>query len=360
MQQKPEASSEAIKLEEDKKEAELIALPAQKTAEFKKNQEPTIEVPKTSEEDTQLKKNQKKARRIIEQQQKAEQDAIEQKKLAQQTSAKIIAKQQEKTEQARKDREASALEKTKQEAIKQQELIQQATAKKVMKEKTIPSANTPTPSASGKKKDKAAKDNDDAFLNKAMAENAAITKAALIQKALAEKTKAQALIKNEETKEFFRPISPARQEVSGPKSQKDLALENLTLLAKKIDLTFIDSFTEFYRNIKTTYQKQDSKAETSAMLEDFFKKRIVNSAQIHFVFKTIKHETELAIFYEVLNKLMNAKQLPLFSEEEFKALSQRVATYFVPHIYELENDTRSTAKIACTYLKKIQLTAMTQ
>ena len=353
MQQKPEASSEAIKLEEDKKEAELIALPAQKTAEFKKNQKPTIEVPKTSEEDTQLKKNQKKARRIIEQQQKAEQDAIEQKELAQQASAKIIADQQEKTEQAQKDREAAALKKTKKEeaikqqteAIKQQEIAQQASTKKAA------TLTTPTPSVSGKKKGKATKDNDDdAFLNKAMAENAAITKAALIRKALAEKTKAQALIKNEETKEFFRPISPARQ--------KNLIPEDIIPLTKNIGEAFTESFVEFFSNVKTAYQKSHSVVETKAMIEGFFKEKIINSYQMHFIFEVLRDKAELAVFYETLNRLISAKQLPLFPEEEFKSLSPRVATSLVAQIYELENNTRSDAKAVCTYLKGIQLIAM--
>ena len=137
------------------------------------------------------------------------------------------------------------------------------------------------------------------------------------------------------------------------------ALQQSLFVLASIDPTFfINFFKKFYKDVRETYQKQNSRAETKAMIEYFFKEKIINSTQIHFVFEELIQESELAIFYEVLNELMSDKQLPLLPEEEFKVLSDDISIHIGTQIKLHKGDTRPDAKIACDYLRRIQTAAL--
>ena len=190
---------------------DLQAIPA--TMEQK---EPNIEVAKKSAEDKQARKIAKQQRTLQDRIDKAalllqekivqEQEAEQAKKDAAQKASK------HKQEKAQQERALEVAKKSKEEEDAQLRKIQQEKAKKnteeqraeqakkdreasaALKKATAATLTTPTPSALGNKKGKAAKDDDEAFLKEAMAENTAIAKAALIQKALAEKALAEKTI----------------------------------------------------------------------------------------------------------------------------------------------------------------------
>ena len=239
---------------------DLQAIPA--TMEQK---EPNIEVAKKSAEDKQARKIAKQQRTLQDRIDKAalllqekivqEQEAEQAKKDAAQKASK------HKQEKAQQERALEVAKKSKEEEDAQLRKIQQEKAKKIteeqraeqakkdreasaaLKKATAATLTTPTPSALGNKKGKAAKDDDEAFLKEAMAENTAIAKAALIQKALAEKALAEktiaeataliATISLKPAPELAYPAKASGSNQAGPAEEEIILLREINVEMEK-------------------------------------------------------------------------------------------------------------------------------
>ena len=164
-------------------------------------------------------------------------------------------------------------------------------------------------------------------------------------------------LKKEQEKAAMRSAKTKQEKDSQEETSPTPSTEAPKSPAPSSSDPFATLFATFHKEVKATYSRPKSKAETEALIREFFLKRITSSSQIFFSFEQLVHESGLAIFYETLSRLMNEQELSTFSKEQFKVLSQFVAHSLAAQLRSLEGDTHPGIERARSYLRDFQIVA---